>query len=141
MQKNKGNVLDPVSETQSSLLAGGSCSKVNGPFKTFFNSQLVFSVPVLNALWIICRLQDPISISWCCSFSNQHLLRYLTYFQFVFGPSIETWIILLRSAVLTESLNLARISSAFMWLKHLEFQQRGETWLLIVCQNLITKPI
>ena len=62
-QKNKGNVFDSVSETQSSLLVGGSCSKVNCSFKTFFNFQLVFSVPVLNAPWIICRLEDPISIS------------------------------------------------------------------------------
>ena len=40
--------------------------------------------------------------------------------QFVFGPSIETCIISLRANVLTESLNLARISSAFVCPQNLE---------------------
>ena len=108
-QKNKGNVFDTASESQSSLLAGHSCSKVNSPFKTFFNSQLLLSAPVLNALWIIWRPHKPISTSWCCSLSDRYLLWDSINFQSAFGPSTKVSIILLRFNNLKESLNLARI--------------------------------
>ena len=48
----------------------------------------------------------------------------------MFGSSIETCIILLRSNLLTESLNLARISSALVCPKNLESQytQKLDCW-------------
>ena len=99
----------------------------------------MFSAPVFNNPWIIYRPQEPTFISWYCLFPDQH--KEFDKFLIWFSPSIETWIILRRSNVPTESLTLARISSAFVCPKSLEFQLRTETRLLMVCQNLITRTI
>lgn len=59
----------------------------------------------------------------------------------ILGPSFENWIILLGSNVLIEWLNLARILSALVCPKNLEFQYCTETWFSVVFENLTTRSI
>ena len=66
---------------------------VNGSLRMAFIFQPELSALVLNAPCMIYRLQDPMSMRLCCSFSTLSFCNKLKNFQLVEGLSSETWII------------------------------------------------
>lgn len=129
-QKYNGKLSDPVTEIKLSILAGESYNKLSAPLKTFFNSQSILSELVLKAPWIQCSPQGPLSMSWDFSFSIQWLFSDSRNFRLVWGPPIETWIILLGSNKLTALLNLVKLSSAIVCPKNCVFNnaQKLDCW-------------
>ena len=129
-QKYNGKLSDPVTEIKLSILADESYNKLSAPLKTFFNSQSILSELVLKAPWIQCSPQGPLSMSWDFSFSIQWLFSDSRNFRLVWGPPIETWIILLGSNKLTALLNLVKLSSAIVCPKNCVFNnaQKLDCW-------------
>ena len=109
------NWLEPVIVIFSSCWR--AMKELIGCFENLFHFQSVCSATVLNALCIVWRPHDSMSISPCCWFSSLSCWVSYKNFRLTFGPSIPTWNNLLGSRSDMVLLNCFWISFDAPWPK------------------------
>ena len=91
--KRRGYLVDPVRLKWSSLRAGVSWSILWAPFKSFSRFETLLVPPNSNAPCTVWRLQMPMGL-WIVAIRIHPFSYSFNNFRFVFGPSIDTRIIL-----------------------------------------------
>ena len=98
---------------------GEPCNRLKAFLSVLFNSQLVASVPDLNAPWSIWGPHLPMLLSFGSSNCEWYILKLSKNYRLVVGTSIEIWAITKRFSLF---IHLKRLGE-YHWLKNVQ-----QTW-------------
>ena len=94
------------------------------PWGFFFIPEPVLSVLVLKALCILWRPLEPMTINWCCLFSDHSAWIIFKSLMFTLGLSITTWINLVASKTFNDTLKFfLKLVCTIFFTKFLFFHQ------------------